>query len=289
MPSASKRILVTGAGVTGGEVLRQLIAANWSARALVRNPERAEPVRKLGVQLIEGDFGLRDSWKRALDGIESVFSITLPHRDAVAWISTFLDCAKESEVRHIVHLSGMSVAPSSPAQFHRQMSQCDAAVKASGISYTLLQPNVYYQNMLAMAAPIRAHGRFRSAVGDACISMIDVRDIAAVAIKALTEHGHAGNVYVLTGPEALTYYDVARLLTDAVGKPIQYEALEPGEAVQEMINAGVPEPIARSRVDIHRSFSSGAFTAVTNVVQAMLGRPPRPFSAFARDHAAMFR
>jgi uncharacterized protein YbjT (DUF2867 family) len=289
MPNTSKRILVAGAGVTGGEVLRQLTAANWSACALVRNPKHAEPIRDLGVHLIEGDFALRDSWLRALDGVESVFSITLPHRDAVAWNATFLDCAKESGVRHVVHLPGMSVAPSSPAEFHRQMSRCDDAVKASGIEYTILQPNVFFQNMLAMAASIRTHGRFRSAVGDARISMIDVRDIAAVAVKALTEDGHRGNIYVLTGPEALTYYDVARQLTEAVGKAIQYEALDPDEAVQDLIRLGLPEPIARSRVGIHRSFSSGAFTAVTDVVQAILNRPPRPFSAFARDHAAKFR
>ena len=92
------------------------------------------------------------------------------------------------------------------------------------VSYTILQPNVFHQNMLRMAAPIRERGRFRSAVGDARISMIDVRDIAEVAVKALTEDGHAGNVYVLTGPEAVTYLDVARLLSNAIGNAVVYEA-----------------------------------------------------------------
>lgn len=289
MQSDSKRVLVTGAGVTGGEVLRQLVAAKCNARALVRNPQKADSLRTLGVQLFQGDFSDKDAWKRALDGVDAVFSITLPHRDAVAWNSTFLDCAKESAITGIVQLSGMTVAPSSPAQFHRQMSQCDEAVKASGIGYTILQPNVYFQNMLAMAAPIRAHGSFRSAVGDARISMIDVRDIAAVAVKVLIENRHDGGVHVLTGPEVLTYYDVARLLTEAVGKSIRYEALSPDEAIQQLIGLGVPEPVARSRVDVHRSFSSGAFATVTNVVQSLLNRPARSFSEFARDHAAQFR
>jgi uncharacterized protein YbjT (DUF2867 family) len=140
-----------------------------------------------------------------------------------------------------------------------------------------------------MAAPIREHGRFRSAVGHARISMIDVRDIGEVAVKALTEPGHAGNTYVLTGPEALTYFDVARRLSDAVGKPIVYEALDQDEAVMELIEHGVAEPVARSRVGVHLSFSSGAFAPVTGDVQRLLGRTPRSFSDFARDYAAEFR
>jgi len=269
-----------------------LAAANRTACALVRNPKRAEPFRKLGVKLIEGDFANKESWKQALDGVAAVFNITVAHRDAVAWNAAFLDRAKQSEVRHVVQLSGMSVSPSSPAEFHRQMSECDEALKASGLSYTILQPNVFHQNMLRMAAPIREHGRFRSAVGDARISMIDVRDVGdvgEVAVKALTEDGHAGKVYVLTGPESLTYFDVARLLSKVVGKTVIYEALTEDEAVRELIENGVPESVARSRVGVHRSFSSGAFAEVTSDVQKLLHRAPRSFAEFARDYASAFR
>ena len=122
MFDVSDCILVTGAGVTGGEVLRQLAAANRNVSALTRNLERAEPLRKLGVNLIEGDFSNQESWKRALDNSSAVFNITVAHRDAVAWNGTFLECAKQSGVRHVVQLSGMTVSTSSPAGFHRQMS-----------------------------------------------------------------------------------------------------------------------------------------------------------------------
>jgi uncharacterized protein YbjT (DUF2867 family) len=280
---------VTGAGVTGGEVLRQLAATNRTASSLVRNAARAESFRRLGIQLIEGDFARKDSWMRALDGVDAVFAITPAHRDAVAWNAMFLDYAKECRVRHVVQLSGMSVSPSSSAEFHRQMSACDESLKASGLSYTILQPNVFHQNMLRMALSIRQHGCFRSAVGNARISMIDVCDIGEVAVKALTEPGHAGSIYVLTGPEALTYFDVARLLSDAVGKPIVYQALDQDEAVKELVEFGVAEAVARSRVGVHLSFSSGAFAPVTSDVQRLLGRAPRSFSDFARDHAADFR
>jgi uncharacterized protein YbjT (DUF2867 family) len=163
------------------------------------------------------------------------------------------------------------------------MSQCDEALRASGLSHTILRPNVFHQNVLRLAGSIREHGRFRSAVGDARISMIDVRDIVEVAVKALTERGHFGNVYVLTGPQALTYFDVARLLSDAIGKPVTYEALTADEAVRELIQNGVPEPVARTRVGVHRSFSTGSFAEVTGNVEALLHRAPRSFAEFARD------
>jgi uncharacterized protein YbjT (DUF2867 family) len=289
MTDSSAPILVTGAGVTGGEVLRQLVASNLPSRTLVRNPQRAESYAKVGVELIEGDFDDLDSWKRALEGVTKVFSITTQDPNAERWNAIFLDAARNAGLEQVVRLSGTSVSPTSAAQFHRMMGRCDEALKASGLAYTILQANVFYQNMLVMARLIREHGVFRSAVGDARISMIDVRDIAAVAVKTLTENGHVSSVYTLTGPEALTYFDVARLLSEAIGKPIRYKALDEDAAVKSMVGLGMPEALARSRVEIHRSFSNGNFTPVTNDVSKLLGRPARPFTEFARDYAARFR
>ena len=136
MPSRP-RILVTGAGVTGGEVLRQLAASEQKARALVRNSERAEPFRRLGIELIEGNFASKGDWRRALAGIDRVFLITTFHDDAEVWHAEFLEAAKDSRVEHVVKLSGMSVSPTSPAEIHRRMSQCDEALKGAGLKYTI--------------------------------------------------------------------------------------------------------------------------------------------------------
>ena len=95
-----------------------------------------------------------------MDGVAAVFNIIVTHRDAVSGNDVFLDCAKQSGVRHVVQLSGMSVSPKSPAEFHRQMSQCDEALRASGLSHTILRPNVFHQNMLRLAGSIREHGCF---------------------------------------------------------------------------------------------------------------------------------
>jgi uncharacterized protein YbjT (DUF2867 family) len=119
--------------------------------------------------------------------------------------------------------------------------------------------------------------------------MIDVRDVAEVAMKALLETDHANKIYVLTGPEVVTYFDVARLLSEATGKPIVYETLSEDDAVKELIESGVSEPVARSRVEIHRSFSTGACAEVTGDAYKLLQRTPRSFAEFARDNAFLFR
>jgi uncharacterized protein YbjT (DUF2867 family) len=288
MPASSAPLLVTGTGVTGGEVLRRWRAAGRPARALVRDPAKAEPFARLGVDLVPGDFARPDSWARALDGVEQAFVITPIHRDAEAWFGAFLGGAKAGRVRHVVKLSGWSVSPDSPAELHRQMGRTDDALAASGLGHTILRPNVFHQNMLAMAGSIRAQGRFALAAGEARISMIDIRDIADAAVAALGGERHLGRIYGLTGPEALTYHDVARELSAATGRPIAYVPVSAEAALKAQLDHGVPEWTARIRVELHCHFASGDFAPVTGEVAALLGRAPRRFGEFAREHARMF-
>lgn len=289
MPGRNSRILVTGTGVTGGEVLRQLTDLGIAPRALVRDPTKADAFAGLGVELVKGDFGDPGSWERALAGIDAVFVITTVDAETEGRFGVFLEAAGKAGVGHVVKLSGWRVSPTSEARVHQAMGRMDDALKASGLRHTILRPNSFFQNMFMLAGPIRAHGRFQSAAGDARISMIDVRDIAAVAVKVLTENGHAGAVYDMSGPEILTYFDVAAALSRALGRTITYVPLDPEVAINGMIEAGVPEPVARARVGVHASFANGVFTPTSDTVEAILGRPPLRFEQFAHDFADRFR
>ena len=282
-------ILVTGAGVTGGEVLRQLRQAEIAARTMVRDPEKAEPFAKLGVEIFEGDFAEAKSWDGALSGVEKVFAITSSHPQAQAWFGLLLQAAKKAGVHHVVKLSGWRVSPTSEAKVHREMAGSDEVLRQSGLGHTILRPNVFFQNMLMMAGPIRTESRFRSAARDARISMIDVRDIAAVAVKVLSGGDHFGKIYDMSGPETLTYFDVARFLSQALGREVTYEPLDVETAVRNQIAAGIPEEVARGRVGIHASFASGVFAPTSDLVQTVLGHPPRSFARFAADYLETFR
>jgi uncharacterized protein YbjT (DUF2867 family) len=256
---------------------------------MVRDPAKAAPFAKLGVELVEGDFAKSESWDRALAGVDKVFVITPLHLQAEDWFRIFLDAAKKACVGHVVKLSGWRVSPTSEADVHRQMGRSDDALKASGLGYTILRPNVFFQNMFVMAAPIRAENRFQSAAGDARISMIDVRDIAAVAVKVFAEDGHLGKVYDMSGPESLTYFEIADVLSKTLGRRITYVPLDAESAVKGQVARGIPEQAARARVGVQASFSNGVFSPTSDVVEKILRRPPLPFVQFARDYADRFR
>lgn len=289
MANEAPKILVTGAGITGGEVIRHLIKGGNAPRVLVRNPDKAAPFAKLGAEIVKGDFAEPESWDTALLGVEKVFLITPSHPQAGAWFTTFLEAAKRARPGQIVRLSGWRVSPSSEALVHQAMGRMDDALLSSGLPHTILRPNVFFQNMLLMAKSIQSQSRFQSAVGDAHISMIDVRDVAAVAVKILSEGGHLGKIYDMSGPDSLTYTDVARILSEVLGRTITYVALDEKAAIVTMVQSGQSGESARARVNLHRSFSNGVFTPTSDTVETILGRPPIPFSRFASDYADSFR
>jgi uncharacterized protein YbjT (DUF2867 family) len=159
---------------------------------------------------------------------------------------------------------------------------------ASGLPYTILQPNSFHQNLLWSAATIKDQGAFYLPVGEARQSLVDVRDIAAVAVAVLTGSGHEGQTYEITGPESLSYHDVAAKLSAALGKPVNYVPVPPEAALDSMLKSGMPEWNARAVTDLYGAFATGAYARTTDTAGRLTGKPPIPFEQFARDFAAAF-
>src|SRR5262245_21748715 len=153
----------------------------------------------------------------------------------------------------------------------------------------ILRPHAFMQNLLDQRHAIVREGRIFAAAGDGKIRFVDTRDIAAGAAVTLTHSGHAGKKYVLTGPEALSYADVARILSDAVGRPITYVPLSLEEARERMEGAGEPPWAIDGLLALAAYQRAGGPTAVVHdTVWHVLGRPPRSFVEFATDHAKQF-
>jgi uncharacterized protein YbjT (DUF2867 family) len=156
------------------------------------------------------------------------------------------------------------------------------------MAYTHLRPNLYMQALLLMAPMIAAEGRLRAPVGDARVSLVDVRDIAAVAARALTEPGHEGRTYDLTGPEALTHTELAAQLGEAAGRPIAFEDV-PGAALGAAVRAaGMPAWQADGLVEDYAHYRRGEAADLSPAIERVTGRPPRTFRAFTREFAAAF-
>ena len=283
-------ILVTGGtGTTGSEIIKRLAGAGAKqVRALVRNREKAAFIRGAGFEVVEGDFDRPETLDAALQGVERALLLTAPDPRTVEHQRGFIAAAKRAGTRHVVKFSAIGADAAAPEGFTRWHGQAEDELKASGLGWTMIQPNTFMQNLLGQARTIAEEGALYQPVGDARASFVDARDIAAVAAKALTEDGHEGRSYVVTGPEALSYGEVAERLSAATGKPVKYVSITPEEFRRGALAAGLPGWLADALAVLNENFAAGKWSPVTNVVREVGGREPTTFDRFARDHAGAF-
>lgn len=186
-------------------------------------------------------------------------------------------------VRHIVKQSvlGADGKAYSLSLVHRPVER---AIEASGMAWTFLRPNSFMQNLVTFMWPtIEAESAFYTASGQGRISCVDVRDIAEVAVKALTEPGHVGKAYTLTGPEALTYGEQAEELSAALGRRIRHVNISPGDFKEAMLAEGMPEALADRMVDLERYFRQDQASSVTNDIREVTGHDPRSLAQYVHD------
>jgi uncharacterized protein YbjT (DUF2867 family) len=272
-------LVIGGRSKIGSALLELLTGRGESVRALVRDGESAASL-PAGVEPVVGDLGEPESLRAAMSGVEKVFLLSSPHRDAVQWHRNAIDAAGASGVALLVRSSIIGADKESPAEFISAHSECDRYLEQSGLDHAILRPNLFLQNIPESTIPsIGDDGRFYVNAGDARISMVDTRDVAAVAGAVLTENGHAGAHYDITGPEALSYGDVAARLSAALGREVEYVDA-PDDAVRgALLGFGLDEWFVEALVglyqDYRRSGTDGYASAVTDTVERVTGRPPR--------------
>ncbi|HWW74519.1 MAG TPA: SDR family oxidoreductase [Pyrinomonadaceae bacterium] len=283
-------ILITGAtGTTGREIVGELQRLGATGvRALVRDPARAAFIREAGFETFEGDFDRPETLGAALEGVERALLLTPPSPQTFEHQRAFVEAAGRAGVRHVVKFSAIGADAAAPEGFGRWHGQSEELLKSSGLAWTMLQPNFFMQNLLGQAAQIAATGAVYQPVGDARASFIDTRDIAAVVARALTEEGHEGQTYVLTGPEALSYSDVAAKLSEATGREIKYVPITPEQFREGALGAGLPEWLVSALERLNELFASGRAAEVNDNVRRVGKKEPTTFGRFARDYAAAF-
>jgi uncharacterized protein YbjT (DUF2867 family) len=280
-------ILVTTAGKVGAEAARLLREQDVPVRVLVRHPGQAtaKALAAAGAEIAAGDLDVPASIDAAMDGVSGVVLVSpaVPAQELNVVAS-----AARAGVAHIVKATSKA-SVDSPIARRRGQAEIETGLAATGIPYTLLRSNAYMQNVLALAPAIAATSSFGSAAGQGRAGMVDARDVAAVAAAiAASPAPHVGQTYWLTGPEAVSNYDVAAVLSKLLGRAITYRELTFEENKDAMIRAGVPEPIAQQNAQAFSLTADGDADWVTGDVPAILGRPARSFEQFAADYAAAF-
>ena len=279
-------ILITGAsGNVGKEVLKQVAQTGAKVRAAYQEVKKAPSLP--GVDVVAMDYNQPDSMRAALQGVDRVFLVGPPTAQLPDLERKAIDAIKQAHVKQAVKLSAMG---GRDAIFPRQHAESEDYIQHSGVSYTFLRPNGFMQNLVNYSAgTINSQNAFYGSEGDGKISHIDIRDVAAVAVKTLTEDGHLNKSYTLTGPEALTNSEIAQLLSETIGREVRFINLPPEQFKQAVLSAGVPEWNANALVDLQRLYREGKAAAVTQDVEKVTGRKPTTFREFLQDHRSAFQ
>ncbi len=282
--------LVTGAtGMIGRLLVDALVDRGASFSVMVRpssDPARVTP--RPGMDVVNADLDDPASLAPVLHGVERAFLLTNSTERTEQQQLAFVEAARDAGVGHIVKLSQLHASAEASVRFLRYHAAVEQAIRDSGMEFTFVRPNLVLQAYLPFAASIAA-GHLSAPIGSARISAVDARDIGEVAAATLTEDGHAGRIYDLTGPHAVTHAEIADALGEALGHPVDFAAASSEEFVQAVVGAGMPRWQAEGLAEDYEHYERGEAESVSDDIEKVTGHPPRSVAVFAKDYAEAFR
>ncbi|MBB2743252.1 UNVERIFIED_ORG: uncharacterized protein YbjT (DUF2867 family) [Microbispora rosea subsp. rosea] len=281
-------LLVTGAtGRIGRELVRELDARNAEFRVLVRDPARAAGL-PASAERVLGDLNEPSTLTPAFDGVDRLFLLT--PGIGVDQAANAVTAARIAGVRHIVLLSSIWVFGDPVPAMGRWHHERERLLRASGIPATILRPGGFMTNVLEWVPSIREEGFVLDAIGPGRSAPIDPADIAAVAALVLTENGHEGQTYTLTGDETLTIAEQVQIIAATIGRHIEVRAAAtPEEIVRSRYPDGAPKPLADAILEAAALMRADTTGVRTDTVQHLLGRRPRTFSDWCARNAHALR
>jgi len=281
--------LVTGAsGTMGKAVLTEVAKSGAPHRAVFRSATEAAKA-PAGTSTVIADFSKKDTLPPALEDVHGVYLVCSPIPQLIELEWNMIDACVAAGVGHIVLNSAMGAREwrKSFPSWHRRVED---KLKSTRISFTILRPNSFHQNVLTYFAPsIRTQGLFHSSMGNARVSFLDVRDIAVVAAKSLSGGEHSGKIYELNGPEALTYSELAAKIAKHSGRDVQYVDIPAEKQREAMLGQGMPEWQADALLDLQAYYVSGKGGKIDGLLEQLLGRPPITMDHFLAECASEFR
>lgn len=279
-------ILITGAtGHVGKHLVRLLQAQGYPVRALVRDRERAVGLPD-GIEVVVGDLTQPETLPAAFAGVERVFLMVAGHgldltRNTVA-------AASRAGVQRIVNLSSIGAGFSPMLIMGREFAERESMIQESGMAWTFLRPSNFMSNALWWLPSLKAEGVVRDPVGPGRCACIDTDDVAAVAAVALTQEGHTGQIYILTGNELLTTRRQVEILAGVLDRTIKYIEITPDEAAQAATARGEDKASVEAIRDLNELLRADRGAIITNEVQQVTGEPPASFESWCRRNAVAF-
>jgi uncharacterized protein YbjT (DUF2867 family) len=279
--------LISGAtGDVGSKVVEQLLRRGERPRLYVRDKEKTRARFRDRADVFVGDLADQASLETALSGVDGFFVVNsgpqIAARDQIAAAA-----ARAAAVRHLVKLSSLDVRQGlAIGAWHEQG---EAAIRASEVPFTFIQPTGFMSNLRAWAPSIKAEGVVRSSTGDGKRAFIHSDDIAAVVVETLTNHKYEGKSLAITGPEAVSFAEVAEKIGAAIGKKLKFQPVSDEEAHRRYAATGAEEEETEAHVALWRAIREGRLATVTDEVERVLGRKPIGLDQWIVENAAAFR
>jgi uncharacterized protein YbjT (DUF2867 family) len=285
-----KILVIGGTGTVGSQVVRELLARKVVVQVLTRNAEKAKAL-PTGVEGVIGDLLDPKSVRAVFEGADGVFmllavSTTETHEGLMA-----INGMRMAGIKRIVYLSAHHLEQALYLPHIGSKFPIEAVVKASGIPYTILRPNNFFQNDYWFRDAILKYGIYPQPIGDLGVSRVDVRDIAEAAAIAFTTHGHEGQTYNLVGPQAHTGKGTAEVWSRALGKTIAYGGNDLDAWEQQSLQFLPAWMVFDFRL-MYKLFQDKGFKATPADIDRqtnLLGHAPRSFEDFAVETASIWK
>lgn len=279
------KLLVTGATGNIGTLLIPRLANHHDIeiRAFVRDEAKAKPLQAAGASLVVGAFEDETAVQQAVADIDTVVLITSPNENAAKQANAVLAAAKQANVRKIVRISVTKAALDGPSDNVRQHGRVDNEIQASGLTYVILRPHFFMQNIFMAAESIANDGNMYWGMGDGKLGLIDVRDIVDCIENVVLSNEHDNRIYTLTGPESISFHAIAARLGQALNRTINYIPVPLDAVEQSLLDMGMGDWFARVFRDYSDAYSQNWGDLVTNDVQKITGHPARSIDAFGSE------
>ena len=283
-------ILVTGAtGKTGYEVVKNLGALGIPFKALIRNSTKASQITELGGQPIVGSIEEDDLLNKALEGVDKTLILLPNSEQQLSLEKRFVDAAVKAQVKHVVKMSSMEALPEATRTIPRMHVESENHIKDSGLSWTMIKPNFFMQNLLGSGKTIREQNKFFFPFANGTTAMMDVRDIGLFIAKVLSGEGHENQNYEITGPELLSFHEVAEKFSLVLGTEVNYVNV-PMDAYKTTLSQFVTNQWHLDAViDLFEDIAEGGLDYTTTTFSDLTGKSPCSLQQFIEEHLFVYR
>ncbi|MDT7699792.1 MAG: hypothetical protein QOJ30_2117 [Pseudonocardiales bacterium] len=283
--------LVTGAtGRTSAGVVRHLRVAGEKVRVLVRDRDKAKKTFDdlHDIEIVEGAFDDEDVLATAFEGADGAFLALGSSPDQIRLEKAVIDGAVQAELPHLVKLSSIATSHDSALVVGRIHAEIQDHLVGSGLSYTLLYPASFANNLLYAARSVSTENSWTGAAPTGRVSYVDIRDLSEAAALVLRDSALHGKTYDLSGPDAYTFPEIAQLLSRILGHPVTYVPVSPDDRRAELLGRGVPEFFAELLLSLETGAEAGQMSGVTSTLKELLGHDLHTVEEFLIENAGQF-